>query len=330
MQLSHGLPPLVTAGNQILRADTGGVVRLRGMNRSGLEYSEPGSRGFLEAAGLTREEVAEIVLNWNANVIRLPFNQDWALNGRGTYSAEDYRAALDQVIDWAAGFGAYTILDLQWLDADTVYGHASGKANHVAPTPDSATPKVWAELAARYRDEPAVIFDLFNEPHDPLKDDPYPIHVVAADGGITPSRRRRVRPEEWVPWAALLVKEIRGIRPSAVIMAAGVDWAFDLRGIEIDAPNIVYSAHVYRNRRRKSWWKALGRAANVPVFIGEWGGGPDDLDFGRDLLHAMGNSVCGWTAWSWADHPHLVEIPRAPLYRPTAFGAFVRDALRVG
>src|SRR5215469_15433436 len=122
-ELSHNLPQLVAAGNRILRSDTMRPVLLRGVNRSGMEYSEPSDAGFLASAGLTEDEIREIVLSWRANIIRLPFNQDWVLRGRRGHSAEDYLASLDLVISWAAALGAYTILDLQWLDADTVYGH---------------------------------------------------------------------------------------------------------------------------------------------------------------------------------------------------------------
>jgi hypothetical protein len=50
-----------------------------------------------------------------------------------------------------------------------------------------------------------------------------------------------------------------------------VDWAFDLRDVQVDGPNIVYLAHIYGNRKRGDWHKALSRIADVPVFIGEWG-----------------------------------------------------------
>jgi endoglucanase len=324
-ELSHGLPALATAGNRIVRADTGAAVVLRGLNRSGLEYSEPSEAGFLAAAGFTREEVREIVLGWNANVIRVPFNQDWALHGRGGHSAEEYRAALDQVIEWAAAFGAYTILDLQWLDADTVYGHTSGRENHVAPLPDALSVSLWSEFAARYREEPAVLFDLFNEPHDPVDDDWRPLHVIGPDGSVVEADPDCVGPEEWVPWAERLVREIRAIHPGVLILVAGVDWAFDLRGVEIDAPNIVYSAHIYANRARRHWRKALGRADRVPVFVGEWGGRDCDLEFGRRLAQVLRSSACGWAAWSWADFPKLVAPPN---FQPTLFGALVRNELR--
>ncbi len=327
-ELSHGLPALITAGNRILRGDTMNAVLLRGINRSGLEYAEPSSGGFLAAADFSQAEMQEIVLNWRANVVRIPFNQDWALNGRKGYTAEDYRADLDQVIDWAAALGAYTILDLQWLDADTVYGSASGRDNHVAPTPDSGTLTLWADLAARYREEPAVLFDLFNEPHDPVDDDPLPIHVIDEQGNVVASEADFVGPDEWGPWAARLVSEVRRIHPNSLILVGGVDWAFDLRHVHLNVPNIVYSAHIYPNRGRHTWRKAFGKAARIPVFVGEWGGGATDLAFGQRLARVLREKACGWSAWSWVDDPKLIQPPRAPQYRPTDFGALVQQELR--
>src|SRR5579885_44239 len=216
-ELSHGLPPLVAAGCQILRRDTMEPVLLRGVNRPGLEYAEPSREGFLAAAQFSRAEMEEIVLEWRANIVRIPFNQDWALRGRNNWTAEDYRAALDQVIEWAAALGAYTILDLHWLDADTLYGHSSGKENHIAPLPNAATLTLWTEFAARYRDEPAVLFYLDNEPHSRLADDFLPILHIKEREEVVPSPCGRVGPEEWVCWARCLVSRIRRVSPESLI-----------------------------------------------------------------------------------------------------------------
>jgi endoglucanase len=184
-ELSGSLPWLATAGNRIVQLNTEQPILLRGINRSGLEYTEPSVNGFLDAAQLTQNEIGVIVTMWRSNIIRVSFNQDWALNGKNGHPAKEYLTALDQVISWASALGAYTILDLQWLDSDTVYGHtADGNGgqedNHVAPTPNAATITLWNALATRYCDEPAVLFDLFNEPHDRLNDDPMPINIIGA------------------------------------------------------------------------------------------------------------------------------------------------------
>jgi endoglucanase len=291
--LSHGLAPLAVSGNRIVC--DGAPILLRGVNRSGLEYTEPDAAGFLSAAEFTADEVREIVLNWRANVLRVPFTQDWALRGRAGHTAETYRSALDQVIDWAAALGAYTILDLQWLDAGL---------NRQTSLPDDDSVELWRELAQRYRDEPAVLFDLFNEPHD-------------------------IGAPEWNGSAARLIAEVRREHPASLILIGGVDWAFDLSDVVVEAPNLVYSAHIYSNRKPRHWTKGLGRADEVPVFVGEWGGDDGDLDFGRRLANEMRTRGLGWTAWSWVDNPKLIRPPRAPAYEPTPFGELVRSELLV-
>jgi endoglucanase len=290
-RLSAALAPLATAGPRIVNAETGARVRLVGVNRSGLEYAEPpATGGFLDGAGISAAEIAEIVRRWQARIVRLPFNQDFALRGRRGHSAEEYLAALDQAIAWAAAQGAYTLLDLQWLDADRVFGlNGDMSFNRVPPLPDAASITLWRTLAARYRDEPAVLFDLFNEPHSPLPDDPHdvltltdapvgpPAREAARRPGATTTRHsrlsRRVGMREWQPWARLLIDTIRAQHPAALIFVAGVGWAYDLRGMplrsagpgaEPDAGpsaqtagepllNIVYTTHVYPWSRTRAW-----------------------------------------------------------------------------
>src|ERR1700676_2531007 len=153
--LSNGLPRLATSGSRLINATTGAQVILRGVNRSGLEYSGPDEQGFLSGASISRAEIQVLAEDWQCNIVRLPFNQDFVLRGRAGRSAEEYRAALDQVIFWASMFGAYTLLVLQWLDADRIYG---GKRNFVAPLPNAESIEMWALLSARYKDEPSVLY----------------------------------------------------------------------------------------------------------------------------------------------------------------------------
>ena len=333
-ELSPGLPALITAGNQMLRADDMSRVLLRGINRSGLEYSEPNAEGFLSAARITQDEIREIVVGWHANVLRIPFNQDWCLNGRGSHSAEEYLASLDQVIKWAAELGAYTILDLQWLDVETVYGTtinpAQGRtANHVPPTPNEQSILLWQTLATRYRDETAVIFDLLNEPHNALDDDLHPLNLIDSGGNVVASNDTLLTAREWSKWASVLVAAIRERKPDGIVMVGGVDWAFDLTAIHVNAPNIVYSTHIYSNRKRKDWSKALGRHREIPIFVGEWGGTEQELEFGAEIASELRSLEVGWTAWSWRDFPPLVEAPGAPAFKPTPFGSLVRNELAV-
>jgi endoglucanase len=351
--LSAGLPRLGTIDRYVVSVRTGERVRLRGVNRSGLEYATPdppgGARGFLEAVGISEEEIATIAREWGANVIRIPFNQDFALNGSRGRSADDYLDALDRVIGWAARHGCYTLLDLQWLDAERVFGTTNGfTPNRVPPLPDASSVTLWETMARRYAEEPAVLFDLFNEPHDLLSDDPHELLGIYPGGLIAPIAGRRVGMKQWQPWAHHLIAAIRVHHPHALIFVSGVGWAHDLRGMPLTdntgAPlkNIVYSTHVYPwlttprvplpwpwHRLEDGWERAFGHLADrVPVFAAEWGGEPGDLAWGARLHRYLEAREIGWTAWSWSDWPHLVADARRGDHSPTAFGELVRDALR--
>ena len=353
--LSHGLARLSTAGRQIV---AGSRLHLRGVNRSGLEYAEPGSHGFLESAGMTEHEIAWMVREWGANVLRIPFNQDWALNGRGEFSSSSYLDALDHVIYWSSRAGAYTILDLQWIDAEETRGrNADGSFNRVPALPNADSLMVWGILAERYRNEPAVLFDLFNEPHDPLPDDLARLEGIDETGKIFPLTERQVSMAEWRPWARQLVRVIRQVHPESLIFVSGVRWAYDLRGFPLTVaersqelvPNLVYSTHVYpwcgrfSGRGRRSLWLPRGSSASpswreafgdlsrtIPVFVGEWGGGPEHLGWGETLIRYLRRLDIGWAAWSWSDYPRLVVNAQAREWDPTDFGRLVRRALMDG
>lgn len=318
--LSHNLPLLRTSGNRVINAVTGTPVLLRGVNRSGLEYSEPDEQGFLSGASISRAEIQFIIQAWGCNIIRLPFNQDFVFRGRSGRTAEEYQQALDQVIYWASMFGAYTLLDLQWLDAERIYG---GNRNFVAPLPNTQSFELWSTLARRYRDEPAVLYDLFNEPHDRLPDDPYPLNKP--DGTTWPASQMQVTMNEWQPWARALTQAIRNENPDALVFIGGTNWAYDLRGMPIDdLDNVVYSTHVYPNKGT-DWNNVFGTLSeSVPVFAGELGGtdSPDELDYVRRLLDYLDQRKIGFTAWSWFNEPYLVAR-----YTPTRFGALIQQTL---
>jgi aryl-phospho-beta-D-glucosidase BglC (GH1 family) len=316
--LSNALARLRARGNQIVNAATGEPVLLRGVNRSGLEYSDPDHDSFISAAGMSGHEFRWIVWNWKANLFRIPFNQQWALRGCGDKSSEDYLRDLDRAIGWASRYGAYTLLDLQCLDLQRSFG---GGRQFVAPLPNLDTPRLWAMLAERYASEPAVMFDILNEPHDRLDDDPYPL--LHPDGTEYPKEFRRVSMTEWRPWAELLVDTIRTRAPETPIVVSGTNWGYDLRGFPLDRENLIYSTHVYPNKGI-NWDVAFGNLTRfIPVIAAEFGGWDDDLEWGRSLLDYFDRHKMGWAAWSWSDKPHLIDR-----YAASPFGEIVRSRLQ--
>jgi endoglucanase len=333
------LPWLTTRGNRIISVESGATVMLRGVNRSGLEYAEPLGGDFLAGAGITFSEIQEIVQGWGARVVRIPFSQSRVLEA-GTSAA--YLHALDTVIDWTASVGAYVLLDLQWLDPAVSFGTTGdGSPNRIAPLPSPDSCELWRRLATRYQQTSAVLFDIYNEPHSRLDDDPHVPTATAPDGSEYPLAGGRVTAELWRLVAARLTGAIKEVHPRALVFVSGVSWGYDLRGVPFDRADdpagIVYAAHAYpwsmfergggrASRGPRAWDRAFGSlAASVPVMVTECGGGAEDLEWGSRLLGYLEARAIGWLAWSWSDAPRLVAVEEPK--RPTPFGSLVRAAL---
>ena len=272
---------LAISGRFIVEAESGKPLLLRGVNISGMEYSH------LPYAGMNPDELRMVVEGWGSNVVRIPLVQSRVVNS-------DYVEELKQIVKWLAELGAYTILDLQWLDQETVVGPGD---NRVPPEPNNASIVCWDILASAFKGVPHVVFDLFNEPH-----------------GISVER--------WVDWAYVLSGAVRAVDLERVVMVSGLDWGYDLQGVALKIPNVIYSTHVYRVKG-KQWDRCFGdRAWEVPVFAGEFGGDDEDLAWGEKLLDYFDERAMGWTAWSWRDKPHLQHGGQ-----PTKFGDLVRRRL---
>src|SRR5262249_23636915 len=143
-----------------------------------LEWSSDGE-GHLLAT------VNTAIRDWRVNHVRLPLAQDrWF--GKAPEQKDEgraYRALVRQVVETCAAQGCYVILDLHWSDAGE-WGKHIGK--HVMP--DLNTLTFWKEFAAVYKNPPAVLFDLYNEPHDVSWE-------IWRDGGMVTERNRRTGQE---------------------------------------------------------------------------------------------------------------------------------------
>lgn len=265
---------LATSGRHIVEAATGKPLLLRGVNISGMEYSsEP-------YAGITPDEIRHVIETWNCDIVRIPFVQSRVMD-------PGYVDELKMLVRWLWKLGAFSILDLQWLTP------TSG----VPPEPDLNSISCWDILTHAFIDEPHVIFDLLNEPHD-------------------------IPVDRWVDWAYLLADTVRAKDPERLIMVGGLDWSYDLRGVHLELPGVIYSTHVYPIKG-KQWDECFGnRAREVPVFAGEFGGHDEDIAWGKRLLDYFDARQMSWTAWSWRDKPHLQHN-----LKPTPFGTLVRDRL---
>ncbi len=152
---AQSLPPaLPVVDNQLQTAD-GQTVWLQGINVPSLEWMPEGENV------LRSTDVA--ITGWNANMIRLPLSQcRWFGHGeRQSDGGAAYRKLVDDVLAMCVLHGAYLVLDLHWSNSGQWGKHMQQK--HM---PNQGSMEFWIDVAKRYANHPAVLFDLYNEPRD--------------------------------------------------------------------------------------------------------------------------------------------------------------------
>lgn len=329
--------PLKVVGTQLIDS-TGWPVRLRGMNCAGMEWSSDGGGHILETVGIA-------VKNWHANLIRLPLSQDrWF--GKAPEQRDGgagYRALVKQVVDLCAANNAYIILDLHWSDAGQ-WGR--NIAQHYLPDQNSVV--FWRDFAAVYRNNPAVLFDLYNEPNDITWDQ------WSKGGPITETN--------WKTHATLtyqsvglpaLAAAIRSTGARNVLVAGGTNWAYEVEGImnghALSDPvgnGILYAVHPYPHaysgigRETIPQWTARMEAfaRKFPLIVTEFGSSEKDWPFpkdwnytdekwNREMIRVLEDHHWNWTAWDF--HPTAAPCLISDWnYTPTPeFGVWVKQAL---
>lgn len=328
-----GTPPeLRVQGNRLVTVKGGKEVWLQGVNVPSLEWSVKGER-ILKSIGIATDD-------WKANVIRLPVKADhWF--GRGTKhntqtdGGAAYRDLIDQAVALAASKGTYLVLDLH---------------HYRAPRPGDLD--FWKDAATRYKNHPAVLFDLLNEPHGTTWE-------IWRDGGFLEEKKKAgdedtfLTPEEKLhnkrgyvsPGMQKMLDTVRATGAKNIVVVGGLDYAYDLTGIvngfamkDPSGNGIMYASHVYPWKR--GWQKKfLDAAAKHPILLGEVGGDAKKMSFipanhqenvdtwVPAMLGLIQKHRLNWTGWCF--HPSASPRMLADLnYTPTTFwGQPAKDAL---
>lgn len=280
---SGSLPALRVSGNRLTISGTDAPVVLRGVNVSSLQYRTydspsavlgaanasaapkvpmPGqAAGSWSAAAGIDAKLFDWLQTKGVNIVRLTVNQEWALED------EEYRAALDRIIQWANQRAIYLLLALHCVYIVKRPNVPNTDDPYHPPIPDQRTGLFWSLMARRYKEFPGVMFDLLNEPRTPKPDDKSskkaptndaasnkrpsndaPYYVAPQDNPI-PQGESAFFFYEWQSWARYLHRLIRGgsasqfgvetqstratngLRPDAVVFVAGFggnDWSASL------------------------------------------------------------------------------------------------------
>ncbi len=320
-------------GNHFVNG-AGQTIRLLGVNHPSSEYACVDGFGYND--GHQDDADAAAVASWDATAVRVPLNEDcWlGINGQPNSSqgppqpltAAGYQQSVEDYVKALNAHGLYAILDLHW----TAPGAAV--ANGQEPMPDSHSAVFWQSVAQTFKGNPAVVFDVFNEPFDPTDpksgDDPNPGHTVSWDcwvnGGCataayTTNDTGTVRTGSvyQVVGMQTLVDTIRNVGATQPIMVGGLDYANDLTQWADHAPNdpLNQEAASFHNYQGKSCdnvacWNAqiAPIAANVPVVTGEFDednyteprcANHTPSTFDTDYMTWADQHGVGYLAWGW-------------------------------
>jgi endoglucanase len=305
------------SGNHLING-SGQTIRLLGVNRSGTEYACIQGWGVFDGP-YDAASVASMAA-WHINAVRIPMNEDCWLNINGvnaSYGGAPYQAAIQSYVNLLHQYGLYAILDLHW----NAPGTAKATGQQVMPDADHA-PAFWTSVASVFKSDPAVLFDLYNEPHDITWS--CWLNGCSSPGWQTAGMQS-------------LVTAVRSTGATQPIMVGGLAWANDLGGLSAFKPAdpanaLVASFHNYNfNGCDPTCWNntVAPLAGQVPVITGELG--ENDCAHGyidqyMSWADAHGISYLGWTwdTWDCSNGPALITNYNGT---PTAFGIGFRDHL---
>ena len=302
---------LHTHGKQLLYSN-GKLAVLHGVSMA----AKPGTPNWLHI----RQSVVVAVNNWHSRLIRLPLSQD-AWFGRlpqSHHGGATYRHTIDALVQYCAAHHAYINLTLQWTDMGR-WGKYIGRHR----MPDGNSVRFWRAVAGRYKKYPNVLLGLFASPHG------VDWHTWLYGGVCTEETATRV-----VAYRAAGMQElyntVRAAGADNVVVVPGCRNGYDLFGIihgfAVRGKNIVYGTHIFP--WMKHWRKNFEFAAvRIPVLVGEWGGGKQDLGFAKRLLAIMTREKLSWTAANLGQGPPWPALIKNWHYQPTRFGGLVKKEL---
>lgn len=308
-------------GNRLVDAH-GRPVRLLGVNRSGPEYACIGRLEFGFFAGPTDEDAIASMRAWAINAVRVPLNEHCWLGINGApdrYSGARYRGAIRAYVSRLHDAGLYVVLDLHW--------NAPGRAKATGQQPmadlDHA-PAFWSSVARSFKDDPAVVFDLYNEPYDV---------------GWKCWRDGCVQPQGWrSAGMQTLVDAVRSSDARQPIIATGIRWGSDLSSwLEYrphdPANQLVAGFHSYDFGfcASQHCWTSMADPVvrNVPVVATEFGQKACSATFMDRFMNWADSAGVSYLAWSW--NPSGCAAPaliRSWDGQPTASGDRLRAHLR--
>jgi endoglucanase len=273
-------------GTQIVDA-SGRAVVLRGAQiESGFNYIKQWKSGKKPTTILNSAVFAAMADQWKMDVLRVPLS-NWIYDVDPT----TYLRQLDQVVSQANATGLYVVLDLH---DDAQSGSPYGKG---ADIPKTESVAFWKVIAAHFKSNPMVLFDVYNEPHSTSWQEW--LRGGGMVGGATEVGFRDLVSAIRAQGAPQIIivepgSAGKGTGNGALAAEEG-GWATFPAADELADPNIVYSLHVYSGiadaaaKQDAKWGPILGQH---PLMYGEWSFLPNErLAECRGVAHDQADQV---------------------------------------
>jgi endoglucanase len=296
---SAGAAPALSvrvSGNHLVDG-SGNGLELHGVDRSGTEYACIQGWGIFDGPSDAASVAA--IASWHVNAVRVPLNEDcWlGINGvSSSYGGAAYQHAIVNYVNLLNQYGIYAILDLHWSAPGTTA--ATGQE----PMPDQDhSPAFWTSVAGTFRSNPAVLFDLFNEPYPDSNTDTTAAWTCWEDGGSCAGVS--------YPAAGMqeLVNTVRSTGATNVIMLGGIQYAGTLDHWANYKPTdpdgqLAASFHNYNFGgcvTTACWSSSLSAIGNVPLITGELGENDGAASFIDSYMNWADTNGVSYLAWTW-------------------------------
>jgi hypothetical protein len=318
-----GIRGLHVVNNQVINA-AGKQFIPHGVDRSGTEYACVQGFGIFD--GPNDQASVAAIASWHTNVVRVPLNEDcWlAINGvQSQYAGANYINAIKAYVGLLNANGLAAILDLHWNAPGTQM--ATGQE----PMADAGhAPAFWKSVAATFKGNLSVIFDLYNEPY--LTSWP-----CWRDGGTASACGTSFN----VAGMNALIRAVRSTGAKNIVMAGGLAYSNDLSQWLANEPadpagNLAASVHIYNFNTCDTtacYDSTIAPvAAKVPVIPGEIGENDCAHGFIDPLMAWFDAHKTGYLGWAWntdfacTSGPGLITDYNGT---PTAYGIGLQDHL---
>ncbi len=242
-----------------LKNERGENVALHGMSSHGLQWFP----------AFASEDAIKATADYGANLFRCAM-----YTGEGGYLENSaVKQTLINAVDSAIRQDMYVIIDWHILSDGDPLTHADEAA------------AFFAEMSERYGDNPAVLYEICNEPN----------------GGITWDGNVK-------PYAEKIIPVIRA-NSSGIILVGSPTWSQDLQEVAknpLSGENIMYTCHFYAGTHT-DWLRQRIADCNLPVFVSEWGTSAADgnggvyLEEAQKWIDFMNERGISWANWSLCD-----------------------------